>query len=377
MRKSYSAIFVANRGFALVNSRMLLMKHFVSNGWRVYAAIGIDEFAEKIEEEGIKIIETTFARRVLTPVVDWKAFRSLRGAYSEINPALVHHFNVKPIILGTCAAMGLEATKVINTVTGLGLMFDSGIVNRAIASAALKYIKKRSNMTIFQNQDDHALLLGKELIEPGKCNIIVSSGVDTKRFKPIRKERNKAGKQKVLMVSRLLWHKGIREYIEAAEICRKLIPRVRFQLAGEEDAAHPSAVDLAWIKSQEEKGIIEYLGFIKNLGEILPSISLFVLPSYYGEGVPRVGLEAAACGIPVITTDAPGCRELVADGETGLLVQPRDKEKLATAMMKILPNRDLQNKMGDAGRALAERKFDLKIITNRYLDVYRSLGLEV
>jgi glycosyltransferase involved in cell wall biosynthesis len=178
------------------------------------------------------------------------------------------------------------------------------------------------------------------------------------------------------MVSRLLWSKGVREYVAAAELVRRRHPAVRFQLAGEWDPVHPDAVPPCWVDAAVASGAIEFLGYLDNVAEQLRSSDVFVLPSYYPEGVPRVLLEASACGLPVVSTDVAGCREAVEDQQTGLLVPARDSRRLADAIAALIEAPDWGRRLGEAGRRRALERFDLCHIVEQHLAVYRELGLD-
>jgi glycosyltransferase involved in cell wall biosynthesis len=231
----------------------------------------------------------------------------------------------------------------------------------------------RSAATIFLNPDDQRLFVEKKWIPKNKARLIVSSGIDMKRFRPNTAASHEP--PRVLMVGRLLWEKGVREFIEAAEIVKRKFPGARFHLAGEWDPVHPDAVKEEWVQAAVDRGAIEFLGYLKHMDDELRTTDVFVLPSYR-EGVPRVLLEAAACGVPVVTTDVPGCREVVVDRETGRLVPPRDSESLAAAISELLADATLRQQLGQAGRRHVEKEFDVLTITEKHLALYRDLGID-
>lgn len=375
-RKKPCAIFVANRGFALLSSRLLLLTRFVKKGWRVVAATADDEHAKTLREYGIIVEPVEFVRSGFAPRRDWKAFRRLCVLYRNNQPRLIHHFHAKPIILGGAAARRVAQAKVVHTVTGLGHAFVAGRFARHLLAIGYKQFLDCGNLTVFQNSDDRDFFLQKGWILQEYARLIVSSGVDITRFQPGR-TLLKRETPRVLMVARLLREKGVYEFVEAAEICRKRHPLVRFQLAGEWDHIHPDAIKEECLREKTDSGVIEFLGFLDNIHEILPLVTLFVLPSYYREGIPRVILEAAACGIPVITTDVPGCREAIEDGVTGRLVPPRDSGRLAEAIQELLDDPKLCERMSRASRVRVEKKFDIRMITDKYLDVYREIGIDI
>ena len=368
-------VFVANRGYALTSSRIYLIRRFLAQGWRVVVATSRDHHAQQLELEGATLETAIFQRGGLFIYSDLQALQSLVRIYRKYRPRLIHHFHAKPIILGTLAARWINGAKVVNTITGLGHAFISGGLSQWLAEMGYRQMLSRSTMTIFQNSDDLQLFMQKGWVTSRNSGLIISSGVDTERFRPLGAGRHEL--PRVLMATRLLWEKGIREFVEAAQIIKRENPSVRFQLAGEWDLEHPNSVDPKWVESVAHTGTIEFLGYLTNLEEELPWIDIFVLPSYYREGMPRVLLEAAACGIPVVTTDAPGCREAVVDGETGFLVPPRDGIALARSISTLLCNPPLCQRMGIAGRQRVLEKFDIRRITEQYLNTYHSIGIKI
>lgn len=377
---SRTIILSANRGFALANSRGFLIRHFIDQGWRVVAATVPDEHTQTLENWGVRIVSVPFTRGGNSPRQDFTALKLLRQLYAETQPQLIQHFNAKPVLLGTMAAASCRSNVVFNTITGLGHAFIKRSPSRWLASLGYRLLLSRSRQVIFQNSDDLALFEHNRWVSGDMARLIVSSGVDTNRFRssprlswedsPVKKTL------RVLMVGRLIWQKGVGEYIAAARALREKHPHVQFQLAGEWDAGHPDAVPEEYIRKCQADGSVEFVGFLSDMDQVLQEIDLLVLPSYR-EGAPRVLLEAGACGVPVVTTDAPGCREVVIPGKTGVLVPVRDSHALAEAMDALLADRQKRELMGQQARLLMERQFDLRAITQQYLDVYRQAGIDV
>jgi glycosyltransferase involved in cell wall biosynthesis len=369
-------IFVANRGFGLTNSRLALVQHFVSSGWRVVAATAGDAYAAQLSAMGVTVEPVSFHRGGPAPFLDAQTLLVLTRIYRRRRPALIHHFNAKPIILGTLAAGFAGCGNVVNTITGLGHSFIQNGPTYQLAAAGYNLLLSRSTATIFQNPDDQRLFVQRGWIPAHRARLIISSGVDSVHFRPAAASGPPAGSPRVLMAARLLWQKGVGEFIEAAEVVKEKYPAACFELAGEWDPVHPDAVDERWIQSAADSGIIEFLGYLSAMQQQLPARDIFVLPSYR-EGAPRVLLEAAACGLPVVTTDVPGCRDVVVEGVTGLVTPPRDSQALAGAIMKLLQNPELRRQMGRAGRERVEAEFDIRAITGKYLALYREVGIAV
>ncbi|MCP4491726.1 MAG: glycosyltransferase family 4 protein [Gammaproteobacteria bacterium] len=372
------AIFVANRGFALTSSRLPLIRHLLGLDWKVVAVTAVDVHSQRLIEEGVILEPLVFNRGGFSPGLDWYAFSSLRRIYHYYQPRLIHHFHAKPVILGSIAAHVSNEVQasVVNTITGLGYAFTKGGVVRWLAGLGYRLALPWSDATIFQNPDDRDLFLQEGWVSKPRARLVISSGVDCAFFCP-PKGSLKNELPKVLMVGRVLRQKGVQEFIDAARIVKRDYPKVRFQLAGECEPAHPDSVPEEIINRAVEEGIIEYLGYTTNLHEIFPLTYVFVFPSFYREGVPRVVLEAAACGVPTISADVPGSREAVIDGETGYLVPPKDSQALAERIEKLLRDKELRKNMGEEARDMAVSRFDINVITHQQLDIYRDIGIRI
>lgn len=350
------------------------MERLLETGWRVIAITAADEYAGKLSALGVETEVVRFDRGGFHPVNDWSAYRQLVRLYRQYRPTLVHHFHAKPVILGTRAARAAlgARVRVVNTITGLGHAFIHGGFVRQLASLGYRQALPAGDITIFQNRDDRDLFLEQGWVRRDGTRLIVSSGVDTRRFRPDGREPE----PRVLMVGRLIRQKGILEFIEAARRLKTSHPEMRFQLAGEPDPRHPDAVPQAEIERAVGSGWIEYLGFVDDLPARLPRCYAFVLPSYR-EGVPRAVLEAGACGVPTVGADVPGTREVVADGVTGLLVPVRDADALFLALERLIGDRGLRDRLGQAAEASVRRDFDLRAIVQQQLDTYAELGMAV
>lgn len=368
---SKTVLFAANRGFALTSSRLPLIGHFLNAGWHVIAAVKPDRFTPQLAGMGVHVVSLSLDRNRFSPLQDLRILARLARIHREHRPQLTHHFHPKPVILGSLAARLSGDAIVFNSITGLGNAFVHSRLKRRLAIAGYRLMLDHSAATIFQNPDDRDLFVQKGWVPAEKARLIVSSGVDTRRFSP---PGTRTGALRVLMVARLLWSKGVREYVEAATQLKPMFPQARFQLAGELEPGKPDAVDETWLSRQNT---VEFLGYLDDMPRVLRQTAVFVLPSYYPEGVPRVLLEAAASAVPAVTTDSPGCREAVVDGETGFLVPPRSPEALAAAVARLLEDAGLRRQMGQAARARAEREFDIQAVARQYIALYQSLGLNI
>lgn len=375
MRESRTVVFSALRGFALTSSRLPIIKHFLSCGWQVIAAVSPDVHLQTLSALGVTVEQISFQRGGVALFRDLKAFGQLLRVYRNYNPSLIHLFHAKPIILGNLAAYFTLPCPVVSSMTGLGNAFIQGGITRHLATLAYRSVLTRSQAVIFQNPDDRQLFIKQHWTTPEQTHLIIGSGVDIEQFSPPSPPNNRKDLQ-VLMVARLLWQKGVREFVEAADIVRTKHPHVKFRLGGEWDMEHLDSIEPAWIHKAVEKKHIQFIGYVNNMPAELKRTAIFVLPSYR-EGVPRVLLEAAATGIPAVTSDTPGCREAVVDGETGYLVPVRDSRQLAEAIIRLVEDHVVRREMGRQARLRAEAKFDIRSITRQHLSLYTELGIDV
>ena len=369
-------VFAANRGYALKSSRTPLIRRFLDNGWRVVLATADDDESRELCELGAELEPVTFNRGGLAPLADARAYRRMREIYRRWRPALIQHFHAKPVMFGTLAArqeLGCRV-RVANAITGLGNAFITGGLAARLAGFGYARAIPKGDVTIFQNRDDQALFLERGWASVERARLIASSGVDLQRFANAKRAQRDPQAPVVVMLGRLLKQKGIPQFVEVADRIRKQWPGARFLLAGEQELEHPDGVSAEWLAAQAG---VEYLGRLSDVRPTLAEADVFLFPSYYREGVPRVVLEAAASGLPTVAFDVPGVREAVRDGETGFLVPDRDVDALTERTRALLEDAGLRRRMGDAARRMVEADFDVRAIEQQYLDVYRELGAEV
>jgi glycosyltransferase involved in cell wall biosynthesis len=368
------ALLVANRGFALTSSRSLLIRKLVGSGFRVGAVTRLDEHSSSLRALGAFVEPIDVSRKGIDPLDDLGLFADLYRIYRKCRPVLIHHFHSKPVIIGTLAArcsLGAEVG-IVDTITGLGRAYMEGGLSWSAASIGYRLSLQRANASVFQNSDDADLFVAAGLVARDRVVLVSGSGVDTVRFQPNLLERRSSNT--ILMVSRLLVPKGVREYVEAAQKLRRSNPSLRFLLAGEVEPSHPDAIPAEELQGWLQQGDVEYLGYRRDLDSLLPTVGVVVLPSYR-EGVPRVVLEAASCGIPCVGADVPGTRDAIVDGKTGYLVPPKDSESLANAIDVLVSDSQHAAMMGAEAREYVVRRFDVRRVTDHQLEVYRSIGI--
>ena len=263
---------------------------------------------------------------------------------------------------------------VVNTLTGLGHVFTeesrrNAFLRRLISTGCKRAFRHPNLRVIFQNPDDRAVFINARIIPADQTAVIKGSGVDVSVFTATPEP---AGVPVVVLASRMLWDKGIAQFVEAAEILRAEGVKAKFALVGSSDPDNPAAISVEQLEDWKRKGSVEWWGSRKDMPEVLANSHIVCLPSHR-EGIPRILMEAAACGRPIITTDAPGCREVVRPGENGLLVPVQDTGGLVTSMRTLIENPEMRKAMGAYNRGLAVKEFDLQFVVSQYATIYRRL----
>lgn len=342
-------------------------------GYKVAVATRVSAHAEMITREGIQLIPLRLSRGGKNPFREWRTLWMLFHVLREHKPDILHNVAVKPVLYGTLAARLAGTHRVVNALAGLGHLFAvrerAGFL-RSIVKLAFRLLLRGYGRVIVQNPDDLRLLESSGAILKGQATLIRGSGVDLARFMP---SPEPTGVPMVVFAARLLWDKGVKEFVEAATILKREGIEGRFVIVGAPDAENHAAISKQQLETWAAEGAVECWGQRTDMSEILAASVLFCLPSYYGEGVPKVLLEAAASGRPLITTDMPGCREVVEEGVNGFLVRPRDAEGLSRAIRELLNDKERRIRMGAASRQRAEEAFGIERVTTQTLALYAEL----
>ncbi len=367
---------VINTSWNIFNFRMSLVRALQAEGHEVLAIAPPDPYSERLVALGCRFIPLPMANKGTRPDQDFGLMRRLTKIYRREKPDAVLHYTIKPNIYGTLAAR-MARVPSINNVSGLGTVFIVQNIVSRIALALYRLAFRYPATVFFQNPDDRDLFLQHQLLKPEICGLLPGSGVDTTRFQPATTwQRNEPFT--FLMIARVLYEKGIVEYFEAARALRQQYgDRVRCQLLGGLDEQGgigvPRATFEKWI--EEADGAVEWLGTSDDVAGVIRTADAVVLPSYR-EGTPKTLLEAAAMGKPIVTTDVPGCREVVREGENGYLCPARDGAALGTAMRRLFDQPDPElRRLGEASRTLAVTRFDERVVIDLYLDaIARATG---
>jgi glycosyltransferase involved in cell wall biosynthesis len=369
-------LFFANTDWYLYNFRLPLAKYLREQGLDVVMLSPVGPYGALLQADGFRWIGLDMNRRSLNPARELALIRRISAVYAAEKPDIVHHFTIKCVVYGSLIARWNGIGNRVNAVTGMGYVFsDDGYKARLLRPVVRNLIKAalggEGSRLILQNKDDVAAFVAAELASDDRTHLIMGSGVDTSRFQPLPVPGARRV-MRVLLASRLLWDKGIREYIEAANIIKAHKLPIEFLLAGSPDPGNPGSVPPSQLAKWQESGAVHYLGHVADMPALLGEIDVAVLPSYR-EGVPRSLLEAAACGLPIITTDVPGCREVVRHGVNGLLVPPRNAPALASAVRRLFESPAERVRMGRAGRDTVLTDFDQRLVFQKTFAVYRDL----
>ena len=362
----------ANTDWYLFNFRLPLIKRLIKLGHEVTVLSPEGLFQSRLRDEGVRCLTIALERKGQFGKSDIASLYQLLSIYGREKPDVVHHFTIKSVIYGMIAAKLTRIPFQINAITGMGYLFTgnqarSSLTRRAAVFCLQKLLSGKKCCTVVQNQDDKATLLNLGISRTDSLFLIPGSGVNLEKFAPSVVQ--KTGNLKILMASRILIDKGVREYVAAARKILALRADVDFLLAGTPDPGNPSAIGIEEIETWRDVKGFEYLNYVENMKELLGSIDIAVLPSYR-EGLPRSLLEASACQLPCVASDVPGCNHVVDDGVTGYLVQPKTVDELALAMEKLIDDPDLRKRMGVAGRERVARLFSEKMIIKQTLAIY-------
>ncbi|MEQ1586743.1 MAG: glycosyltransferase family 4 protein [Cyclobacteriaceae bacterium] len=361
---------VLNTSWNIFNFRMNFVKALLEKGYEVHTIAPHDNYTHLLEAAGCKHHDVKMDSRGANPIKDIALTFELWGIYRKVRPDIILHYTIKPNVYGTLAASMLRIPT-INNVCGLGTVFLKNNLVSVIAMFLYKVAFRFPRKVFFQNPDDLALFLNKDLVPAKSADLIPGSGIDLSKFQPKEFKRNESFT--FLLISRLITDKGIMEYIDAVKKLQRKGINARFQLLGAKDPEHKRGIQLPVIESWIKSNTIEYLGTTDDVRKFIHEADCIVLPSYR-EGTPRTLLEAASSSKPIVATDVPGCHHVVEDNYNGLLCKLKNSEDLALKMEQMLSLDDATlKKFGENGRKKIEFEFDEKLVITKYLNEISSL----
>ena len=336
---------------------------------------------KNIEDYGFKFQEINFNRKSINPFYEFQVLIKIIKIYRRFSPDIVHHIAFKPIIYGSIAAKINNVRSIINAPVGMGFVFTSDSIKALFLKPIIKFLlknflssnggKNKKNKVIFENNDDLNYFVKLGAVKNKDTCLIRGAGVNIDKDFVVYKKKNKV--PVIALVGRMLKDKGIYEFVNAAKILKENNTQAKFLLIGDVDNFYSSSIDLKVLKKWNKQEIVEWLGFVNNVDEILRNVDILCLPSYR-EGLPKALIEGAARGLPIITTNTVGCKDVVEDGKNGFLVPIKDSIALARVMSILVKDEDLRFKMGCESFKIASKKFSSSIIVEQTLEVYNELN---
>lgn len=366
-------LFIVNTPDFFLSHRLPIALAAKEQGYKIIIATASSNASVEIEHHGFEWRQVSFSRSGTSIFNEISTLYSLYILFKQFKPDIVHLVTIKPVLYGGAISRILQVPTVF-AVSGLGTVFSdpkSGWLLTNIVKKLYRFVFQRKRLAvIFQNEFDMQTLCSISNVDKNACNLIHGSGVNLQSFHVVSEPESNIV---VVMASRLILEKGVREFIAAAKIVSEKMPDIKFLLCGSIDVGNPNHLQQYELDLLNDELNVDYMGEQQNITEVFQKSHIVVLPSYYGEGLPKVLIEAAACGRAVITTDHPGCRDAIINGKTGLLVTPRDPEAIALAIMDLAKNHEKRKEMGRQGRVLAFERFDIKLVVDKHLAIYQSL----
>lgn len=373
MKKNYTLVFVVNVDWFFVSHRLPIAIAAIESGYEVHLVMSFTNCRSMLEEMGFVLHHVSLKRGKSTLVDELKYVVALAKTIKKIEPDIVHLVTVKPVLYGGSIALLFRIPTVV-AISGLGHVYTQqglrALLRKLVVSRLYKVVFLNGKLkVIFQNSNDMEVVSTITGVDSSRAVLIPGSGVDLTKFD----YSEPPSSINVLMASRLLYDKGVQEYVSAASQISKRGLKVRFLLAGSVDPDNPNSVSKYDLDKWKADGVVEILGHVADMKSLLSKISIFVLPSYYGEGLAKSLIEAAASGRPIITTSTPGCKDAVIDGLSGIVVPPKEVDTLVSALEYLVQDQELRLSMGLAGRKFAEKTFSIENVVDIHLMIYNEL----
>jgi glycosyltransferase involved in cell wall biosynthesis len=367
-------LFVVNVDFFFISHRLPIALAALQQGYEVHVATSLTDGLNKLRSLGLIVHPLNLDRRSTGIISNVRTFFQILRIFIKLKPDIVHLISIKPVLLGGIAARLAAVPSVVAAISGLGFVYIShgfkATVRRTLIGWFYRLALSHKNLkAIFQNEDDCETLFKISNLPKEKTSLIRGSGVDLTLYSP---SPLPGGQPVVVLAARLYVEKGVREFVEAASLLKSAGSDANFVIVGGPDLDNPVAISEDELNQWVSEGVIEWWGHRNDIPEVFANSSMVVLPSYR-EGFSKVLTEAAACGRAVITSDVPGCRDAIEPHATGLLVPARDTEVLADAIKYLLDHPEVCEKMGQAGRKLAERSFDVQQVISQHMLIYDEL----
>ena len=368
-------LFIVNVPEFFLSHRLPIALGAMAAGYDVHVATATGDGQTRIAGLGMTPHTIRLKRRGTNPLAEALALVDIARLLRQLKPDLLHLVTIKPVIYGGLAARLVGKTAVVSAISGLGYVFERSNFRASVLRTVLRplyamALRTRRSAVIFQNEQDRTALVELTGIALSQTRLIKGSGVELADYPPIEEP---APPLTAVFAARLLWTKGVGEFADAAKLVKREFRDARFLVAGDPDPGNPKALTQADLEYLRAAGDVTLLGHVDDIPALLAAAHVVAYPSYYGEGVPKVLLEAAAAGRPIVTTDHPGCRDAVDPGTTGILVPVRDAQATAGAILELFRSSELRRRMGTAGRAKALREFSVDSVVAQHLALYREV----
>ena len=368
-------LFFVTEDWYFCSHRLPLALSAKQAGYDVLVVTRVKEHGDRITGAGLRLIPLPISRRGINPLTEFALIFRLISIYRSERPDIVHHVALKPVLYGSIASLATRIPYIVNAMAGLGILFSSNSLRSRLLRPILKlsfrfFLNRQNTHVLLQNPDDVQLMCDDVVLDRERITLIRGSGVDTDQF---RSSPEPPGDIIVVLASRMLWDKGVGEFVEAARKLKQNGTKARFVLVGKGDKENPSGISDKILQEWHSEGVIEWWGHRDDMPEVFACSHIVCLPSYYGEGVPKVLIEAASCARPIVTTNTPGCREIVRDGINGILIPTRNVEAITVAVSRLIASPELRVRMGEKGREMVESEFSVEKVNAETLRVYKGL----
>lgn len=364
----------ANTDWFLFNFRTALARTLLDAGFEVLLVSPPGEYTPKLSGDGFHWMRWDVGRKTTNPLKELGSLISLFRLYRQETPNIVHHHTIKPVLYGSIAARLARVPVVVNSITGRGYVYTSRELKARLLKGFINFIYKVAlgnphSAVIFENQFDHQYFVEAGFVPAQRTWVIEGVGVDPEKFAPTPEPD---GVPVVLMPGRMLWDKGVGVLVEAARLVKSQV-EARIVLVGLPDPGNPASIPEEVLDAWQKEGVVEWWGWRSEMPPVYQQSHIVVVPTMYGEGVPTTLIEGAACGRPLVATDTPGCLPVVQHDRNGYLVPPGDSQALAQAVVRLVSDPDLRQKMGEASRQVFLEKFTHAKINAATLEVYDRL----
>ncbi|MCG9095340.1 glycosyltransferase family 4 protein [Laribacter hongkongensis] len=369
-------LFLVAEDWYFCSHRLSLALAASEAGYEVIVVTRVNQHAETILAAGLTLVPLQRMRRAgVRPLQELTSLGELWSIYRRERPDLVHHVGLKPVVYGSLVAHIVGVRGIVNALAGLGFVFSSGRLFARLLRPVVKFVfscllNRKNARVIVQNESDRDVLTNQVGIDSSNVCLIRGAGVDLRLYSV---QPPSVQPPLIVLIARMLWDKGVGDFVEAADRIRDAGVQARFALIGIPDPENPTSVPESQLCAWHDGGKIEWWGYRSDIPAVLTMASIACLPTFYGEGVPKALIEAMASSRVIVTTDIPGCRELVTGGRSGILVPPRDVPALSAALESLILDPDRCRQMGAAGRLMVEQSLSLQQVLKETLSLYAGL----